>query len=541
MDGGGCASGGESDPSRVPIHKECARPFTGMRSARHAFAGIVTLALAGHVATMVYEITLADRFGTGVEADALALSFTMVVAVANEIAMWISTLFIPRVIETATKRGPAAATRFFRRSLVILVAGTSLLALAFVAVAAPLVSLLAPDPLVREPSGHLARLFAPLLFLLPLSALLAGSLHAQGRFALAGLRQLCWYGMTLASLVALSHPLGPSAVPLGMVLGLGSFCVILGGRLWFSGAGTAHTRPAVERAAETRPLGAALLPLALASVANYVNVSIERGIAARLPEGSLAALTYAFRLLHFPVNLLLMNAALVLLPSLAMHAAREEHEALEALLARALRLTLVLTIPLAGLSMVLAQPVVEILLERGAFTAHSTMLTATALIFYGPGVIGIAGSQVLMRAYQALHEVRRLVVIGIAVIALNIALMLILTHALGFPGLPTAMSVSPTVLFVTMLAGLRRRLPGLDLGALGASAWRIVLAGVAAAASARALTAVVPEPQSLVLIIGGGGGLAAFCLALFCLSRDDARLALALIFPRLGRLAEGRS
>jgi hypothetical protein len=57
-------------------------------------------------------------------------------------------------------------------------------------------------------------------------------------------------------------------------------------------------------------------------MANYVNVSVERGIAARLPEGSLAALTYAFRLLHFPVNLLLMNATLVLLPSLGPRSSR---------------------------------------------------------------------------------------------------------------------------------------------------------------------------------------------------------------------------
>ncbi len=137
------------------------------------------------------------------------------------------------------------------------------------------------------------------------------------------------------------------------------------------------------------------------------------------------------------MDLLLVNATLVLLPSLAGHAAREEHEALEALLVRALRLTLVFTIPLAGLSMVLAQPVIQILLERGEFTAQSTMLTATALVLYGPGVVGIAGSQVLVRAYQALHGIRRLVIIGIAVMALNITLMVALTHIFGFPGLPS--------------------------------------------------------------------------------------------------------
>lgn len=513
-----------------------------MRSRRRAFVWVVTLALAGQVASIVYEITLADRFGTGVEADALALSLTIVVALANEIVMWISTLFIPHVIETSTMGGPAAATRFFRRCLVVLVVGTGLLAIGFGLAASPLVALLAPDPLVREPSGHLARLFAPLLVLLPLSGLLAGALQAQGRFALAGLRQLCWYGITLASLLALSQHLGPRAVPLGMVVGLGCFCAILGGRLWSVQAETPLCpSPAGEGDAEVRHLGRALLPLVLASAANYVNVSIERGIAARLPEGSLAALTYAFRLLHFPLNLFLMNATLVLFPSLAAHAAREESEALEALLLRALRLAFVFTIPLAGLSMVLAQPAIQVLLERGAFTAHSTTLTATALVLYGPGVVGIAGSQVLVRAYQALHEIRRLVVIGIAVIALNILLMLVLTHALGFPGLPTAMSVSPTVLFVTMLAGLRRRLPGLDLRGIGASAWRIALAGAVAVGSVRVLIMVAPATPWFVLIIGGGVGLAVFGLALYWLSREDARLALALVFPRLGRLAEGRS
>ncbi len=201
------------------------------------------LGLAGQVVAVAYEITLAGHFGTGIEADALALSFTIVVAVANEIAMWISTLFIPRVIEIATKRGPAAATHFFRRCLLMLIGGTGVLALGFVLVASPLVSLLAPDLLVREPSGYLARLFAPLLVLLPLSVLLAGSLQAQGRFALAGLRQVCWYGMTLASLLTLSHRLGPAAVPVGMVVGLGGFCLILGGRVWMVGARVPRLAP----------------------------------------------------------------------------------------------------------------------------------------------------------------------------------------------------------------------------------------------------------------------------------------------------------
>jgi peptidoglycan biosynthesis protein MviN/MurJ (putative lipid II flippase) len=146
-----------------------------------------------------------------------------------------------------------------------------------------------------------------------------------------------------------------------------------------------------------------------------------------------------------------------------------------------------------------------------------------------------------MRAYQALHDIRRLGIIGIAVMALNTAPMLALTRIFGFPGLPTAMSVSPTVLFVMMLMGLRHRLPGLDLGVVGASAWRVLVAGAVAAGSARAMTALTPGMELLALVMGGGAGLAAFGLALFWLSREDARLALEFVLPRLRHLAEGRS
>jgi putative peptidoglycan lipid II flippase len=510
-----------------------------MTSRRRAFAGVVGLTLAGQGVAMLYEISVADRFGTGVDADALALTFTIAVAVANEIVTWISTLFIPRFVETAARRGESAAAAFLRWGLAAVAVATVALALLLAALAPPLVGALASDPDVRARSVPLTRLFAPLLALLPLSMLLAGAQQARGHFAVAALRQLCWYGVALVSLATLGARVGAGAVPLGMVAGLALYCAILAAGvrpLLAGGAGAAPRGGALA----ARGLGAALLPLAVASAANYANVAVERGIAARLPEGSLAALTYAFRLLHFPVNLLLLNAASILLPTLAAHAARQEGPEFATLLLRALRLTVIFTVPLAALSMALAGPAIQVVLERGAFTPESTRLTAMALMFYAPGVVGIAGTQVLARAYQALHEVRRLVAIGIAVIALNIALMLGLTHLLGFPGLPTAMSLSPTVLFLAMLRGLRPRLPSLDVRGLARSAGRAILAAAVAAAGAGGLAATA-DAAVVALSLGALAGVGLYALVLGALSREDARLALALVSPRLERLVAGRS
>ena len=55
------------------------------------------------------------------------------------------------------------------------------------------------------------------------------------------------------------------------------------------------------------------------------------------------------------------------------------------------------------------------------------------------------------------------------------------------------------------------------------------------------MTALVPGMELLALVMGGGAGLAVFGLALFWLSREDAHLAIDLVFPRLRHLAEGRS
>jgi putative peptidoglycan lipid II flippase len=501
-------------------------------SARRTFAAVVGVTLAGHIGTVAYEVAVAGRFGTGVAADALALSLTLAVAVANEIVTWISTLFIPHYLEAKEKESSAAAVGFFRSALLGLLVGTGGLALLLILAAPSLVALLAPQLAAGRSAAGLLRLFGALLILLPLSTLLAGALQAHERFVVASTRQLCWYGMALLAVIVASSRLGPAAVPIGMALGLLLFCGFLWGRIRV----TLDLPPTgAQGGPRLRRLAVSLLPLAVASAANYLNVTVERGIAGRLPQGSLAGLTYASRLLNFPVNLFILNATAILFPTLASLAARDETSALEARLERALRLTFAFTIPLAGLAVVLAEPVIRVLLERGAFTAESTRLTAAALQWYAPGLIGIAGAQVLVRAYQALHEIGRMVWTGIAVVALNLALMPTLTALFGFRGLPAAISASSLALFVVMLAAIRPRLAGLSLGAvLGSGSRILVAAGVAtlcgwlgrAAGGGAALGEVVA---------GALAGLSAYAVVLFWLSREDARSALAFVAPFLAR------
>lgn len=500
-----------------------------MSPPRRAFVAVVVATLAGQLCAVAYEIVVAGRFGTRREADVLAVALMVVTAVGNELVTWVSALFVPHYAEARAAGGVGAGANFFRGTLAVLLVGGGVLAIILVAGAPLLVDLLLPDVAARPEGTALLRLFSPLVLLMPLAVLLSGVLQSGGRFVTAGTRQFWWYGGALAAVLLLADRSGTAAVPIGMVVGLVVFSALLAVDIRIGIDLPRGGEPAGRR---LRGLAGPLGPLALAAVANYVNVTLERGIAARLPDGSVAALTYAFRLLNFPVNLFFLNAAAMIFPALALHAAQGEMAAFESLTRRTLRLVFVFTVPLAGLSMALGEPVIQLLLERGAFTAESTRLTATALAWYAPALVGIAGGQMVMsRVYLALHEVRRMVAIHIAAIGVNMVLMVGLTAVLGFRGLPLAASVTALTLFGLLLAGLGHRLPGLGVGAVLASAVRALAAGSIAVLCAWA-THRAGGGGVGALLLASAAGLLGYGVALFLIGRDDARLALGLVVPR---------
>lgn len=481
---------------------------------------------AGQVTVLAYEVLVAARFGTGPDADALALALTVAFAAGNEMAGWVTALFVPRFLELRQRRGAAAAAAFVLRGGTALLIVTVALAAVLIAAAPSMLAVLAPGLVVEPGPARLLRLFAPVLVLLPASAWLAGILHSHGRFTVPGTRQALWYGTTLVLLLALGSGVRVDAVPAGMTAGLLLFCLLL----WRSSARLVTVRGSGGSGPVLRPVAGALLPLALGSLVNYVNVGLERGIAARLAEGSLAALTYAFRLLNVPVNLFLLTAATMLLPALARSAAREDTAAFATLLHRAVRLAVVFTVPLAAVAAALAEPMIRVLFERGAFTMDSTRLTALALAWYAPAVVGMAAVHVLTRAYQALGEIPRLVGTGVAVTCVNMAMMPALTVLIGFRGLPLAATINWLLLFLALLLALRRRLGDFRVAGIVHTTARAGVAGVVAFACTAAAVG-AGGGGLLAVVLAAAVGVAAYGLTLRAVGPVDLGLAVGLVLP----------
>jgi peptidoglycan biosynthesis protein MviN/MurJ (putative lipid II flippase) len=71
-----------------------------------------------------------------------------------------------------------------------------------------------------------------------------------------------------------------------------------------------------------------------------------------------------------------------------------------------LRLVLLLAVPCTMALLVFAQPLVAVLYQRGAFTAHDVQQTTAALMGYGAGLLGIVAIKVLAPGFYASQDIR---------------------------------------------------------------------------------------------------------------------------------------
>jgi putative peptidoglycan lipid II flippase len=232
-----------------------------------------------------------------------------------------------------------------------------------------------------------------------------------------------------------------------------------------------------------------------------------------------AAIDYAWRIVLMPHGILGQALGIAAFPTFAILAARRELPAMRRILAETLRLILFLALPTTALLMALSTPLVTLAFERGAFSASDTALVAWALLWYAPGLVALAGLEVVSRAFYALEDTVTPVLAGAVQLALMVVLALFFSRWL-FPrlgwneigGLALGISLSNLLETGVLLWLLRRRLQGIEGSALWSGLWRMssaaLLMGLAATGASRAVSGALW--QSLAGVAAGG---AAYLLA----------------------------
>lgn len=498
------------------------RQSTGAHLARSAgLIGVATM--TSRVLGLVRDQVLAYYFGAGHQMDAFNVAFRIPNLFRDLFAEGaMSAAFVPTFTRRWSVGGKAEAWRLGN----VVMSALAVLALVLVVLGMvftrPLVTFFAGRyaevPGKIELAIGLARMMFPFLALVAVAAVCMGMLNALRRFFVPALSP-AMFNVAAIVLIPTLVPLlrGYDVAPIyaaavaTLVGGLGQVAI-----QWpaLRHEGFRFRPLFAPRDPGLREVLVLMGPGMLGLAAVQVNVLVNLLLATSQGEGAISWLGYGFRLMYMPIGLFGLSIATAALPSLSRHGAREDLAAMRTTLSSALRMMLILNVPATVGLIVLAQPIVSLLFERGSFTAADTAATAAALVFYAPGLVGYSVVKIAVPSFYAVQDSRTPVVVGTATVAMNIALNLALVRVLGYRGLALGTAVSAIVNAIALLWLLRRRLGGLDERRIAMAFAKVLLAsafmGAAAHLSEHWLETVLPGASSAVrlarvgLSIGGG-------------------------------------
>ena len=202
---------------------------------------------------------------------------------------------------------------------------------------------------------------------------------------------------------------------------------------------------------EMKQMGLLTAPIALGVIFSQASTLVDNAFASMLADGTVSALTYAKKLIDLPVVVLPYALGIVVFPYFSQLKLEKRLHELLGLFSDALYWIVLVFVPLSLFMLWNATPIVQLALERGAFDANSTSLTAPALSIYAIGLTAFAVETVLVLLYYAMGDTRRPIGIGILMVLINFALTWALLSSLGHLGIALALVVSKTLKVIVLL------------------------------------------------------------------------------------------
>jgi putative peptidoglycan lipid II flippase len=464
-------------PGQTPAAAGTApEPATQSRTSRPPrlarAAGLISVAtMLSRILGLAREQLFAALLGASLYADAFNVAFRIPNLLRDLFAEGaLAQAFVPTFKASLKRDGTDSAYALGNRVAGTLLAVIGLIVL-IAAIFAPLiVEAMAGDfgdiPGKFELTVTLTRVMLPFLAIVSMAAVAMGMLNAQDRYLAPALAPASFNVMSITVGTAL-YLSGASAqwVAIGWAIG-----TVLGGlaqlgvqlpSLWRSGF---RPRPRADlglRDPGVRRVALLMAPAIGGLAAVQINIFVNTMFASS-EAGAVSWLNYAFRFLQLPIGVFGVAIATVSTTRYADAAALGDRDAMTAHLREGLRLVLFLTVPATLGLLLLGEPIIRLLFERGRFTGFDTQATTAALHFFVIGLCAYAAVKVIAPAFYALDMARIPVLASISAVAGNLILNITLHPLYGYRVLALGTAVAALLNFAILYVMFHRRVHALD-------------------------------------------------------------------------------
>jgi len=421
------------------------------------------------VAGLAREIVASSYFATSGAFSAFTIAFQLPNLLRSFVAdSALSAAFVPVFTELLEKDRKREAFRLASTlAFLILIVLGSICAL-FILIAPAVMPLFTGGSFTQQLdtlTSGLARVLFPIVVLLGLNGLVVGILHSYEHFTLPAFAPLAWNMVIIICLVLL-RPLfeGPNelyAYAIGVLIGTVVQLVMVLPML--SRYGFKFKLPIKVRDPQVKRILLLIMPVTLGlGIVNF-DVFINSVIGSLISEQAPRAIDAAFRVYMLPQGIFSVALATVLFPTLSRYAARKDYDGLRSTLANGIRQILLLLIPMAAITVVLAEPITRVIYEHGAFGSDSTKQVSEALFWFSFSLPFTGLNLLLTRAFFSLQKPWIPTAVATGSLLLNVAVSLLLYKPLGIAGPVIATAIGSLVMALFQGWYLRKRLGSLEL------------------------------------------------------------------------------
>jgi putative peptidoglycan lipid II flippase len=460
-------------------------PARAGRIARStAFFSIATA--ASRIAGLVREIVAASYFGVKGPMSAFTIAFQVPNLVRSLFAdAAIQAAFVPVFTEQLEKGNRREAFRLASTLIFLVTMVLGALTALFVLIAPLLMPVFAPGfgSELEDLTVALSQLLFPILIMLGTTGLVVGVLNSYDRFGAFAIAPFFWNVAIVAVLIALAPAFEGDdriyAYAIGVLVGT---AIQLAIPAWdLRNTPFRFTRSFDWRSPQVRRVLLLMLPVTISLGLINFNLVINSFFGTLVSDRAPAAIDKAFRIYMLPQGIFSVAISTVLFPTLARFAARGAHDDLRATMANGMRQIVFVLLPATAAILVLSEPMIRLVYERGEFDASQTDLVAVALFWFAFSLPFNGLFLLLTRTFFSLQRPW----IPTAISGVNLVLTAVAALALygpfGVGGIVAATAIATAASVIAQTVVLRRELGGLELPRLADSAARVAIASAALA------------------------------------------------------------
>ncbi len=422
---------------------------------RRIFRAAAIVTVAGMLVKLVAtakEFVVAGVFGRSDAMDAFLIAFLVPGLLVNLFSESMNQALIPTLVRVREQEGRAAAQDLLSRAMawtcLLLVAGSVTMGLGarlfFPLVAATF------SPAKQLMTEQLFYGLLPVVLIAGIASNCGAVVNTFERFALPALTPVLTPASIMLGAWLLAGRIGVWSLVWSNLAGALVQCVLMiwlmerlgyRFRLDWTGWWAKSVGPGVDGYASIREVAGQYGPILLSGLVASGGLLVDQGMAARLPSGSVSTLVYANRFVSVVLNLLAGAIATAVTPYFSRMVARQDWAGCRHTLNTYVRLTALISVPVAGLMIAGSPWLIRLTFQHGVFGAADTAAVAPVQAMYAVQLPFFIVSRVFYRYLVAIRRTRLILYCGIINLVLDVVLNLVLMRWYGVAGIALATSL----------------------------------------------------------------------------------------------------